>query len=79
MHPLVVVDASVIDIVGRLRHRLVERQVVGVGHPARLVRVVDVRVGEVARRPAHDLVADVILSTDDDRQGDENERRDVMV
>ena len=79
MHPLIVVDAHLRHVGTRVGDGVVERHVVGVRHPARLLRVVDVGAREVAGRPALDLVADVVLRRDDDGHGHEHDGRDVVV
>ena len=79
VHPLVVADLTAVRRRLRLRDVLVERQVVGVRHPADLARVVGVSLREVAGHPALDLVADVLARTDDDGEDDEHDRRVVVV
>ena len=66
MDPLVVVDAQLGDVGPGVRDVLVPRRVVGVGHPARFLRVVGVGAREVAGRPALYVVADVVLRGDND-------------
>ena len=79
MHPLVVVDAHLRHVGTLVGDGVVERHVICVRHPARLLRVVDVGAGEVAGRPALDLVADVVLRRDDDGHGYEHDGGDVVV
>ena len=79
VYPLVVGDLALVRRLVRIGDVLVERNVVGVGHPADLARVVDVGPGEVAGHPALDLVADVLPGTDDDGEDYEDDARVVVV
>ncbi len=81
-HPLVVVDhvTRLGPCSGRIRDLLgVEGQVVGVGHPAYLVCVLDVVVGELRWSPAVDLVSDELPRERDARHEREQERRVLVV
>ena len=79
VHPLVVGDLALVRRTVGIGDVLVERQMVGVRHPADLARVVDVGAGEVPRHPALDLVADVLPGADDDGEHDEHDAREVVV
>ena len=74
-HPLVVRDHVSLVVLVFLRDILVERQVVGIAHPAVVVRVLLVVALEVGRDPAADRFTHVLLRTDDHGAGDQHEGR----
>ena len=76
-HPLVVGDHPARLV--RLRQSVLHRHVVGAAHPTDGVGVVDVRGGEVGRRPARDGGADVLLDADEDREDDDDAGRVLPV
>ena len=78
MNPLVVVDAHRRYVGPRLGDAVLEWDIVGVRHPARLLRIVHIGAREVAGGPALDLIAHVVLGRDDDSHGHQDDSGDVV-